>query len=114
MDTGATKTVIGDNTLWKEISKIPRYLRSEIMTEEKSKSYYAFGDHKERKAIKRVLLNVTLGTTKCQLAMDVVEGTVPLLISLEALKQMEAIIDLKKSELTLFGKRTKRVKMTRH
>ena len=46
--------------------------------------------------------------------MDVVEGTVPLLISLEALKQMEAIIDLKKSELTLFGKRTKRVKMTRH
>ena len=62
--------------------------------EEKSKSYYAFGDHKERKSIKRVLLNVKVGTTKVQLAMNVVEGAVPLLISLEALKQMEAIIDL--------------------
>ena len=61
-----------------------------------------------------MLLNVKVGTTKVQLAMDVVEGTVPLLISLEALKQMEAIIDLKKSETTHFGKRTKRVKMTRH
>ena len=56
----------------------------------------------------RVLINIKVGTTNNQPAMDVVEKSVPLLIS------PEALIDLKQSELTLFGKRTKRVKMTRH
>ena len=71
-----------------------------------SDSLFRFGDHLPRKAKFSVMLPILINDVLGFVAADVVDGSVPLLISKESMSKMRMIIDFSKNSGTVLGCKT--------
>ena len=111
VDTGATKTVIGETTLIEMIKSFSLNQRNRIMQEKESDlsrtAKFKFGDGKTIAAQKVFHIPFLLAGRIIELKMFVMPGKVSFLLGIEALTKMKAIIDPAKTEINLCGQRLK-------
>ena len=95
MDTGCSTTVCGEAWLEKYSSSLSDYERS-LITEENSIATFTFGDGMTFSSLKRVLLPCWIGNQRANIAVDVVECNIPLLMSCKSMKKANLIWNFKK------------------
>ncbi len=110
VDTGTTKTVIGENILWSimnQISQRNKQLILQSKMDDKEKSKFKFGDGRLVHAKYVVLFPMTIGKRTVKLKTFVLPGKVPFLIGIEALRKMNANIDVVNNNISLLGNKMK-------
>ena len=94
LDTGCTGNVCGLEWLETVIASFSDEMKKSIKTEE-GKKRFKFGGDEILKSLKRVTLLVTLAGHICKITTDVVPSSIPLLLSVNSMKQLELMWDLK-------------------
>ena len=104
IDCGATKTVMGDGSYeaYKDTltdDKLKQMLRSE----KTSNIPFRFGDNPVINSYKNVIIPVQLNGVNCFLETEIVQKSLPLLISKESMKKAQTKLDLINDTITMFG-----------
>ena len=104
LDSGASANVTGVTWLESYISGLSEKQLEKIKYFD-SNSTFRFGSGKVFKSLYRVEIPAVIGEENILISTDVVETTVPLLLSKEAMKKAGTSIDFVNDEVTMFGKR---------
>ena len=99
VDTGCTLTIAGSKWMEHFISKLPTHLQ--VTNHSVRNVSVVFGDGQKVFATKRVNILVQIGNMACYLAVHVIDGSLPCLISLRSLNLMGAEIDMKHSSVSI-------------
>ena len=105
LDSACTKTVAG--TVWVEefLSLLNESERKRIKQSSRpSSSLFRFGDGKESRSMKTMLLPICIVGKKTEIEVDIVSNEIPLLISKPTMTQLGMSIDFAKDELCMNGK----------
>ena len=100
IDCGASSSVCGKPWLEDYLQNLTEFDKS-CIEERESDTVFTFGDGVSYQSEKCVIIPCYVGKTKANIAVDVVECNVPLLLSKKALKKGQMVVD--------FGKDTLRV-----
>ena len=100
MDTGCSTTVCGEAWLEKYSSSLSDYERS-LITEENSIATFTFGDGMTFSSLKRVSLPCWIGNQRANIAVDVVECNIPLLMSCKSMKKANLIWNFKRDTIQI-------------
>ena len=102
LDCGATRTVAGN--LWFNIflQSLPQE-KLQSVSKISSNAKFKFGDGDTVQALFTASIPCTLGGRSIQLAVEVVDSNVPLLISNTSLMKMKAVLDFENAKVTIFG-----------
>ena len=92
LDSGCTKTVSGQVWIDEYLSTLPESDRNMVIEEDVG-STYRFGDGVEVRAIKNVIIPVTIGNQRYKLSVDVVKNSIPLFISRNTMKSLGMKLD---------------------
>ncbi len=106
MDTGATKTVIGNKTLDKLTGKWTAIQRGQIYVDKSvgnNTETFKFGDDRIVRKQKMIHIPVKIGEKVIKLKTYVFPGLVPFLMGIEALRGLNAKIDINRSNFELMG-----------
>ena len=106
LDSGCSKTVCGQDWLDSFIDTLCKDERNSILCE-KSSAVYRFGDGNRMKALKSVTIPCILAGKKIKVKTDVVDCTIPLLLSRSSMKRAGMIINLNDDTVLVFGKQVK-------
>lgn len=95
IDTGCTRTVCGQEWIKDFVDNGGRikWIEGEIV-------YYRFGNGNTVKSTKQAILDVKIGNERYSLRSNVVDGEVPLLLSMEALTRLKATINCHENYLS--------------
>ncbi len=106
IDTGATKTVIGETTLQKVTTNWDNDSKQKLMVD-KTKggecAIFKFGDERTVRKQKIIHVLVRIGSKIIKLKTYVLPGSVSYLLRMETLRAMKANIDLNDSTRELLG-----------
>lgn len=102
IDTACPETCCG--TVWFEtyVSSLSSKDRNHLRCQKSSKKF-RFGDGKTYCSLKKVTIPIFLNQDKLYLNVEVIECSVPLLISSKTLKRADAQIDIGKNIITFLG-----------
>ena len=106
LDTGCANTVAGARWYSDYCDSLTAYDRSRIVEKESSRAF-TFGDGKTYKSIKRATIPCSIGDIKATIDLDVVTCEIPLLLSKDAMKRAEMVIDMKFDSLKVKSKTIK-------
>ena len=90
---------------------LPSSLKKLLMYEDTS-SVIVFGDGKRQKATKRVLIPSRVGHVDCLLKCEIVDGTLPVLLSVKSLKNADVVLFLRDNCLSI-GESGEKVHLTK-
>ena len=103
LDSGASANVAGE--LW--IESYLDGLRDDELSKVKyaeSQNTFKFGNDESFRSLYKVTIPATIGENKILINTDVVETTIPLLLSKQAMKKADTQIDFTKDTVNMFGK----------
>ena len=106
LDCGNTKTVCGSNWFDNFVSNLSELSKS-MMEIRESDIPYKFGDNDIVYSFKAAILPVEIVGIEGTLETEIVNEDVPLLVSKEAMKRIEMVINFAKDEALILGKKTK-------
>ncbi|XP_057305251.1 uncharacterized protein LOC130642182 [Hydractinia symbiolongicarpus] len=87
LDSGCTKTVAGEKWMDEYLGTLSESDKNAVVSNS-TDSIYRFGDGKEVKATRNLIIPVILGGNKYKLSVDIVEIEIPLLISRSTMKSL--------------------------
>ena len=93
LDTGASRSVVGNDILPYVIRKMPKVLQMQIR-EKPSKVGFRFGNNQVTYSFKQVQIPIFTQTHKIWIVIEVVPEATPFLLSIQAMKKLGAKIDL--------------------
>ena len=102
LDSACTKTVCGQKWLNEYMSALDPSIRDSIK-EEKSDSNFKFGNDGSLPSLKRVLLPCNVAGNNIMVYTDVVDSSIPLLLSLESMKKAKIVWDFANQEVYFLG-----------
>ena len=106
LDTACSSTVCGEEWLENYISSLDASDKKNIITKPTERKF-KFGSGCILKSKKYVILPCYIGGSKVQIATDVIESKLPLLMSKPSLKRAEIVMDVKIDRVSAFGRRLK-------
>ena len=106
LDTGCTRSCCSDIWLSEYIETLTEKEKEKLDYSD-SKRLFRFGDSRLYESKGCVKIPAKVGGKQFTISADVVDAEVPLLLSKEAMKKANVIIDLKRDEVKMFGKKVK-------
>lgn len=111
LDCGASSTVAGKDWFQSYIEGLSEQQKKGVIYE-KSCAVFKFGCDKRYKSLFKATIPATIGTNEVKIKTDVVNTTIPLLLSKQSMKQADTNMDFKTDEVTMFGE-VQDVKLTK-
>ena len=102
-DSGCTKSVCGRIWLQCYLDALNESDKSSVQ-EQESSSKFKFGDGVVQISSKKVIIPADINGTKVKIETDVIENSLPLLLSKSAMQKAATKIDFKNNKVTMFGK----------
>ena len=104
LDSACTRTVCGEKWYEDFIAALEPCVR-DLIVEKPSTSMFKFGGDERLQSVKRVLLPCTIAGKNVKISTDVVKSSIPLLMSLDAMKRAKLVWDFARQEVIIFGKK---------
>ena len=104
LDSACSSTVCGKKWLDEFLLGMDTVSRSKVV-ECKSEKMFYFGGGERLKSLKSVVIPCTLAGIPVRITTDVVESSIPLLLSLKAMKAANVIWDFSRQEATILGRK---------
>ena len=106
LDTGCTKSCCSQIWLEEYIETLTEEEKAKV-TYSSSKRFFRFGDSRLFESKGSVKIPAKICGKKFMINTDIVDAEIPLLLSKDAMKKANVIIDLKNDEVKMFGKKVK-------
>ena len=103
LDTGCTTTVCGNKWLETYTESLSNLQQSKIKVNN-SESTFTFGDGRTFKSMKRVTIPCSIGGISVEITTDVVDCTIPLLLSAKSLKKSKLVWNFGDNTIVIAGK----------
>ena len=103
LDSGCSKSVCSKQWLEAYKDTLSEEERKQIEYAD-SDSKFRFGDDKVYQSSGLVIIPAEIGGTNINIATDVIETEIPLLLSKKAMKKSNTVIDFQKDNVSMFGK----------
>ena len=103
VDTGCSTTVCGQQWLDTYLGSLCDEELS-MVREEKSSATFTFGDGVKHRSIKRIVFPCWIGGIRSELSTDVVECSLPLLISRHSMKKGKMVLDFDKDSIRIMNR----------
>ena len=100
LDTGASRSVIGELHLPKLMSQLPEPVRSRVK-EKASRIAFRFGNNQIEYSYKQVHIPIDQGKIRMWLIVEVVPRGTPFLLSIQTMKRLGTVIDLQSNSCFL-------------
>ena len=100
LDTGASRSVIGDANLPKLLDQLPKKVRS-CVKEQASRVAFRFGNNQIEHSYKQVHIPIDTHKIRMWLVVEVVPKGAPFLLSIQTMKRLGTVIDLEKNSCFL-------------
>ena len=104
LDSGASSTVAGRSWIESYIDGLTELQKDRVEYED-SYSTYKFGSDQRYTSLYRVSIPAKIGNTAVKIKTDVVETSIPLLLSKDAMKTAKTEINFEKDEVSMFGQK---------
>ena len=104
VDSGCSKTVAGSKWVQCFLESLDSDDLSKIHTKA-SNEVFKFGKGESIRSKGKIIIPVQFGTRKATIESDIVEADVPLLLSKEALKKAETVLDFNNDTALMFGEK---------
>ena len=104
LDSACTRTVCGEKWYEDFVAALEPHVR-ELIKEEPSTPMFKFGGDERLQSLKRVLIPCTIAGKNVKISTDVVKSSIPLLMSLDAMKRAKLVWDFARQEVIIFGKK---------
>ena len=104
IDSGCSKTVAGSNW-FKCFLEMLDDKELEQITRKDSDQSFKFGKGDSIQSKGKIVIPVTLGKKRISIESDIVEADIPLLLSKEALKKAETVLDFNNDTAVMFGEK---------
>ena len=102
LDSGCTKNVCGNVWLQCYLDILNESDKSSAQ-EQESNSKFRFGDGVVQTSLKKVIIPADINGTKVKIETDVIDKSLPLLLSKSAMQKAATKIDFKNNKVTMFG-----------
>ena len=102
VDSGCSKNVAGTSWVQCFLETLDEHERK-LITKQKSDSRFKFGKGSAIQSSEKIKIPVTLGNQKVFIETDVVDADIPLLLSKEALKSANTVLDFCNDRAIMFG-----------
>ena len=106
LDSGCSKSVAGELWYREYIATLTEKQKS-LIKERASKSVFRFGDGAETRSSKVVTLPVMIGSHQCSIEIEIVENSLPLLISRDTMKELGMTLDFVNDIVFVKGEKVK-------
>ena len=106
LDSGCTKTVCGEGWLRDFLDTLTPVERARVQYEQSS-AYFKFGDGVRLKSLKCAVLPCILAGKSVRIRTDVVQCSIPLLLSKSSMKRAGMVINLCDDTVTVFDRKVK-------
>ena len=103
LDSGCTKSVCSRVWLQCYLDALNESDKSSVQ-EQESSSKFKFGDGVVQTSLKKVIIPANINGTKVKIETDVIDNSLPLLLSKSAMQKAATKIDFKNNKVTMFGK----------
>ena len=103
LDSRCTKSVCGRVWLQCYLDALNESDKSSVQ-EQESSSKFKFGDDVVQTSLKKVIIPADINGTKVKIETDVIDNSLPLLLSKSATQKAATKIDFKNNKVTMFGK----------
>ena len=100
LDTGASRSVIGEESLPVLLNQLPSTVRDRVK-EKASRVAFRFGNNQIEHSFKQIHIPIEYRRTRMWIVIEVVPKATPFLLSIQTLKQLRAVIDLMHSSCHL-------------
>lgn len=104
VDSGCSKTVAGSKWLNCFLEMLDEKELEQISRKESNQTF-KFGKGDSIKSCEKIVIPVTLGQRKITIESDIVDADIPLLLSKDALKKAETILDFNNDIAIMFGQK---------
>ena len=106
LDSACTKTVCGKPWLDEYTSGLDPVAKQEVISSETpSDSTFKFGNDGRLPSLKRVLLPCNVAGENIKIETNVVDSSIPLLLSLESMKKAQVVWDMANQEISFLGRK---------
>ena len=106
LDSGASKTVCGKTWMTCYQDTLTELDKKKIKVEESS-THFKFGDGRKISSMKRLVIPARLGDINVNIATDVIDEDIPLLLSKDSMKKANTQIDFSNDTVVMFGMQQK-------
>ena len=100
LDTGASRSVIGEENLPMLLDQLPITVRDRVK-DRASRVAFRFGNNQIEYSYKQIHIPIEYRKTRMWLIVEVVPKATPFLLSIQTMRQLGAVIDLQKSSCHL-------------
>ena len=100
LDSACTKTVAGTDWMNDFVAALPRNMKEKV-TKNHTTAKVVFGGGDSVESLTNVVIPVSIGSLNCNLSVEVVPGSLPLLISLKTMSDIGFLINFSSSQLFL-------------
>ena len=100
LDTGASRSVIGEDNLPMLLGQLPITVRDRVK-DRASRVAFRFGNNQIEYSYKQIHIPIEFRKTRMWLIVEVVPKATPFLLSIQTMRQLGAVIDLQKSSCHL-------------
>ena len=108
IDCGCTKTVAGETWVQEYLSLLSEEERKKVeMTAKQSSTLYRFGDGRETKSMKELVIPMFICGKKTNLNVEVVDNNIPLLLGRPSMTQLGMILNTKNHSVNVDGRNFK-------
>ena len=104
LDCGASATVVGKVWLDSYLNGLPSNMSNQVQYTE-SNNYFKFGSDQRFKSLFQVRLPAQIGSKRVLIVTDVVETSIPLLLSKAAMKKANTKINFTDDSVNMFGEK---------
>lgn len=106
LDSGASASVAGKVWLEGYVEGLPKHKQEEVEYYE-SGSTFKFGSQERFKSLFRVKIPAKIGNKEISIVTDVIDSTIPLLLSKDAMKKADTSINFKDDTVVMLGEKQK-------
>ena len=103
LDSGCSRNVCSDKWLHCYIESLSDAQRQQL-TYEHSDRKFRFGDNRVLTSMTKATIPANIGNNEVMFETDVISNEIPLLLSKEAMKKANTVIDFQNDKVTMFGK----------
>jgi len=104
VDTACSKAVMGHDWFQYFYENLPEEFASRVVIHRDNSSIaFQFGDGQRIKPLGRVTIPIKVGQTHVMLKTEVVDRSIPLLLSKEFLQYARAVLDMENNRIVMFG-----------
>jgi len=103
LDCGCTRTVAGEIWMTQFLDSMLPSDKTDVKIDYESPTVFRFGDGKECKSLRRVVMPVYIGGRRQQLEVEVVDAEIPLLVSKDTMKNIGMQLDFEHDTAVIDG-----------